>query len=80
MKRQKDKSIKIINKPRKINWNIADFVRQVQTEAIKKVSWPNRQEVLVGAIMVLILAVIASLFFLMIDQVFSWGLKTLLSF
>lgn len=80
MKHQKEKSIRPINSPRKTGWNLADFVRQVQTEAIRKVAWPQKQEVLVSAIMVLVLSVIAALFFLVVDQVFSLGLKTLLSF
>jgi protein translocase subunit secE/sec61 gamma len=48
----------------------ADFVKQVRQE-IKKVTWPTRQEATVTSIMVLIIAVLAAIFFVIAD--FSIG-------
>ena len=42
------------------------FIRQVRQE-IAKVSWPTQKETLVTSMMVLIISVIAALFFLAVD-------------
>ena len=42
------------------------FLRQVKQE-IAKVSWPTQKETLVTSMMVLIISVIAALFFLAVD-------------
>lgn len=54
--------------------NPALFFRQVRTE-VSKVTWPSRKETMVSTAMVLAMAVLASLFFLVIDQFFAWGVK-----
>ena len=50
--------------------NPAKFIREVRTE-IGKVSWPTRKETVVSTAMVLILALVAALFFLAVDSIFA---------
>ncbi|MEZ5708371.1 MAG: preprotein translocase subunit SecE [Blastomonas sp.] len=55
-----------------------EFVRQVRTEA-SKVVWPTRQETITTAIMVFIMMLILAVFFLGVDSVFNWIVKSLLA-
>ncbi len=48
----------------------AEFVKQVRQEA-SKVTWPTRRETMVTTIMVLIMSVVAAIFFLLADLVLS---------
>ena len=48
-----------------------DFMRQVRQE-IGKVTWPTRKETMVTSIMVIILSVIAAIFFLSADGLISF--------
>ena len=47
--------------------NPLKFIQEVKQEAFK-VTWPTGKETLQGALMVFAMAVIASLFFLLLDQ------------
>jgi preprotein translocase subunit SecE len=47
-----------------------EFLQQVRAEAAK-VTWPSRRETLVTTIMVVLMAVFASVFFLLADQIIS---------
>jgi preprotein translocase subunit SecE len=47
-----------------------EFLQQVRSEAAK-VTWPSRRETLITTAMVIVMAVFASLFFLLSDQIFS---------
>ena len=47
-----------------------EFLQQVRAEA-SKVVWPSRRETLVTTMMVVAMAVFASLFFLLSDQIIS---------
>jgi len=47
-----------------------EYLQQVRAEGAK-VTWPNRRETLVTTTMVVAMAVFASLFFLLSDQIFS---------
>jgi len=47
------------------------FIQDVKREAFK-VSWPTSKETLTGAVMVVLLAVVASIFFLILDQLFRY--------
>ena len=47
-----------------------EFLQQVRSEAAKVV-WPSRRETVVTTIMVVLMAVFASVFFLLADQIFS---------
>ena len=58
--------------------NPVEFLRQVRTE-LNKVVWPSRNETLISTIMVLVMVMLASLFFLTADQVISWFVQLLLS-
>jgi len=47
-----------------------EFLQQVRAEA-SKVVWPSRRETMVTTMMVMAMAVFASLFFLLSDQIIS---------
>ena len=57
--------------------NPIKFIQEVKQEAFK-VSWPTWKETLQGALMVFVMAVIMSLFFLLIDQALKFFLELLL--
>ena len=57
--------------------NPIKFLQEVKQEAFK-VSWPTWKETLQGALMVFAMAVIMSLFFLLLDQVLKFFLELLL--
>ena len=58
--------------------NPIQFLQQVRQET-SKVTWPGRNEVLISTVMVLVLVILASLFFLLADQVISWLVGLMLS-
>ncbi|KQN72750.1 preprotein translocase subunit SecE [Devosia sp. BK] len=58
--------------------NPITFFQQVRTE-VSKVTWPSRNEVVISTIMVLVLVIFASLFFLAADQIISWLVSLMLS-
>lgn len=43
------------------------FIRQVRDEA-QKITWTSRQETMVSTVMVLVMVAVASIFFLLVDQ------------
>ena len=51
------------------------FIQGVKNEAFR-VSWPTGRETLTGAVMVVLMAIVAAIFFLILDQI----LKFLLNF
>ena len=53
------------------------FIQSVKEEAFK-VTWPSTKETLTGALMVSVLAIIASLFFLLLDQFYKFFLDFIL--
>lgn len=57
--------------------NIAQFVREVRQETAK-VTWPTRRETAVSTGMVMLMVVVASVFFLAVDQVLALGVRLLL--
>ena len=57
--------------------NPIKFIQEVKQEAFK-VSWPTGKETLQGALMVFAMAVVMSLFFLLLDQVLKFFLEILL--
>ena len=57
--------------------NPLKFIQDVKQEAFK-VTWPTRKETLQGTLMVVAMAIIASLFFLMLDQILKFLLELLL--
>ena len=54
------------------------FFQEVKQEAFK-VTWPTGKETVQGTIMVAIMAIIASLFFLLIDQFYKFFLDIILN-
>ncbi|MGQ0672231.1 MAG: preprotein translocase subunit SecE [Hyphomicrobium sp.] len=58
--------------------NPFEFIQEVRQE-VSKVTWPTWKEVWLTTIMVLIMVTLASIFFLLVDQVLGWFIKFLLS-
>ena len=58
--------------------NPLKFIQEVKQEAFK-VSWPTGKETLTGAAMVVVLAIIASIFFLILDQILKFLLNFILT-
>ena len=57
--------------------NPLKFIQEVKQEAFR-VSWPTGKETLQGTMMVVSMAIIASLFFLLLDQVLKFFLELIL--
>ena len=57
--------------------NPLKFIQEVKQEAFK-VSWPTSRETLQGTLMVVAMAIIAAIFFLLLDQVLKFFLELLL--
>ena len=57
--------------------NPMQFLQQVRSE-VGKVTWPTRRETVITTIMVFIMVAFASVFFLLVDQVLSWGIGFIL--
>ena len=53
------------------------FMQQVRQE-IGKVTWPSRKETMITTTMVFIMAVVAAIFFLLVDQILSVAIKFIL--
>ena len=53
------------------------FLEQVRAEAVKVV-WPSRRETGISTAMVIVMAFVAAIFFLVADQVISFGVTFLL--
>ena len=60
-----------------IMMNPLKFFQSVKQEAFK-ISWPTSKETMQGSLMVFAMAVVASLFFLLLDQVLKFFLELLL--
>jgi len=58
------------------NTSPALFFRQVRQE-IAKVTWPSRKETGISTLMVFLMVVFASVFFLAVDSFFAWAVKTI---
>lgn len=54
-----------------------DFVREVKRE-VSKVTWPTRRETVITTVMVFIMATIMALFFFLVDQALSIGIRAIL--
>ena len=59
-------------------FNPLKFIQEVKQEAFK-VTWPTGKETVQGALMVICLAIVASLFFLLLDQIYKYFLNIILS-
>jgi preprotein translocase subunit SecE len=58
--------------------NPITFLQQVRTE-VGKITWPSRNETVISTVMVLAFCAIASVFFLLADQIIAWVVTTVLS-
>ena len=58
--------------------NPLKFVQSVKQEAFK-VTWPSKRDVMIGSLMVFVLATIASIFFLLLDQIYRFLLDIILN-
>ena len=65
-------------KEMKVMINPFKFIQEVKQEAFK-VSWPSGKETLTGAVMVVLLAIVASMFFLILDQILKFLLNLALN-
>ena len=54
--------------------NPLKFIQDVKQEAFK-VTWPTGKEVIQGSLMVVAMAIVAALFFLLLDQVLQFFLE-----
>ena len=52
----------------------AKFIQEVRQE-VSRVTWPTRKETGISTAMVFVLVIIAAIFFLLVDQLLSWGVK-----
>jgi preprotein translocase subunit SecE len=58
--------------------NPLKFIQSVKQEAFK-ITWPTRKDVMLGAAMVFLLASIAAIFFLLLDQIYRFLLDIILT-
>jgi|TARA_B110000438_G_scaffold258858_1_gene267840 preprotein translocase subunit SecE len=59
-------------------FNPLKFIQEVKQEG-QKVTWPTGKETFTGSIMVVALAVVASIFFLILDQIYKYLLDIILT-
>ena len=57
--------------------NPLKFLQEVKQEAFK-VTWPTGKETLQGALMVVAMAIVAAIFFLLLDQILKFFLELIL--
>ena len=57
--------------------NPAQFIQEVRQETAK-VTWPSRKETVITTIMVFIFVFLAAIYFFVLDQILSWGVKAVL--
>jgi preprotein translocase subunit SecE len=58
--------------------NPLKFFQEVRQEA-GKITWPTRNETMISTLMVLVMVALASVFFLLADQLISWLVQLMLS-
>jgi preprotein translocase subunit SecE len=57
--------------------NPVEFLQEVRQEG-KKITWPSRRETMITTVMVLIMVVLAAVFFLIVDAILKWGVDKVL--
>ena len=58
--------------------NPLKFIQSVKQEAFR-VTWPTKKDVMIGSLMVFVLATIAAIFFLLLDQIYKILLDLILA-
>tara|TARA_B100000029_G_scaffold447339_1_gene469026 strand:+ start:56 stop:247 length:192 start_codon:yes stop_codon:yes gene_type:complete len=54
------------------------FLQEVKQEALK-ITWPTKKDTVTGSLMVFVLASLAAVFFLLLDQILKFFLNLILS-
>ena len=57
--------------------NPGQFIREVRQE-VSKVTWPTRKETAITTGMVLLMVVLAAMFFFLVDQILAFGVTQIL--
>jgi len=57
--------------------NPAQFVRQVRQE-LSKVTWADKKDIFTSSAIVILLIIVFSLFFLLVDQIWSFSIKKII--
>ena len=57
--------------------NPLKFIQEVKQEAFR-VTWPTRKETIQGSLMVVAMAIVAAIFFLLLDQILKFFLEIIL--
>jgi preprotein translocase subunit SecE len=57
--------------------SLAQYVRNVRQE-LAKVSWPSKKEIKITTLMVFIMVIISAMFFFVVDQLLSYGIRLVL--
>ena len=58
--------------------NPVKFLQEVRQE-VSKVTWPTRNETVISTLMVLGMVALASIFFLLADQIISWLIQVVIN-
>ena len=58
--------------------NPLKFIQSVKQEAFR-VTWPTKKDVIIGSAMVFVMATVAALFFLLLDQIYKVLLDIILT-
>jgi len=59
--------------------NPFQFLQEVRSE-VRKITWPTRRETLITTGLVILMVVVASLFFVLVDWLLQLAVKLLLTF
>ena len=59
--------------------NPAQFVRQVRQE-LSKVTWADKKDTIISSVIVIVLIILFSIFFLLTDQIWSFAIKKIIQF
>ena len=65
-------------KKRKLMRNPLRFLQEVKQEAFR-VTWPTKKDTVTGSLMVFVLASLAAVFFLLLDQILRFFLNLILT-
>jgi preprotein translocase subunit SecE len=57
--------------------SVAQYIRNIKLE-IARVAFPTRKETMVTTLMVVLMVSLMAVFFFLVDQALSWGIKTIL--
>jgi len=57
--------------------NLVEFTRETQRE-VQKVTWPTRKETVMTTIMIVVMALMAGVFFFVVDSILGFGIGRIL--